>query len=202
MTEDSEFALQALASSHQKYLVEAQRLRNLYQAEIHILIGFEAEFIRPSYAPKVRSLADDSCIDYFIGSLHHVHGIPIDYDSATYASALAAANGSEETLFREYYDLQYAMLQALGPRIVGHFDLIRLMSSDPGRDIRQWAAVWQRVKRNLGLILDQGGWLECNTAALRKGLQEPYPCRPIAEVLQLQLVIHLYPPTPFSCFDH
>jgi hypothetical protein len=42
--------------------------------------------------------------------------------------------------------------------------------------------VWERIMRNLKLVKEQSGLLECNTAALRKGLDEPYPCRGIAEV--------------------
>lgn len=121
-------------------------------------------------------------MDYFVGSVHHVHGIPIDYDHDMFAAAVAAAGGSEEKLFEDYYDLQYEMLKTLEPRIVGHFDLIRLKSEQPDRDIRLWNGVWEKVKRNLALVSTQGGWLELNTAALRKGLAEPYPCRAIAEV--------------------
>ncbi|KID99558.1 histidinol-phosphatase, partial [Metarhizium majus ARSEF 297] len=174
-------SLQALPPRHEAYLVEAQRLQAKYAQQIHILIGFEAEFIRPSFAPLVRDLALPACVDYFIGSVHHVHGIPIDYDAATYAAAVRAAGGSEERLYQDYYDLQHEMLLALRPRIVGHFDLIRLKSADPGRDVRQWKGVWDRVLRNLKVVKDQGGWLELNTAALRKGLDEPYPCRVISE---------------------
>lgn len=74
------------------------------------------------------------------------------------------------------------MLLALKPKIVGHFDLIRLLSCDPGRDVRSWKGVWDRIMRNLRLVREQNGWLELNTAALRKGLEEPYPGRVIAEV--------------------
>ncbi|EFY93526.1 histidinol-phosphatase [Metarhizium acridum CQMa 102] len=174
-------SLRALPRRHEAYLVEAQRLQAKYAQQIHILIGFEAEFIRPSLAPLVRELALPACVDYFVGSVHHVHGVPIDYDSATYAEAIRAAGGSEERLYQDYYDLQHEMLLALRPRIVGHFDLIRLKSVDPGRDIRQWKGVWDRVLRNLKIVKDQGGWLELNTAALRKGLEEPYPCSIISE---------------------
>ncbi|KAI9152067.1 putative histidinol-phosphatase [Paramyrothecium foliicola] len=181
--DDPQASLQVLPERHAAYLVEAQRLQKLYAPQLHILIGFEAEFIRPEFGPLVRDLfAESPALDYFIGSVHHVHSIPIDYDAATYASAVAAsARATEEGLFEDYYDLQYEMLRALKPRIVGHFDLIRLMSSQPGRDLREWAGVWDRVKRNLALVREQGGMLECNTSALRKGLDEPYPCRLIAE---------------------
>ncbi|KAL6866737.1 histidinol phosphatase [Trichoderma novae-zelandiae] len=175
-------SLQALPTLHSSYLLEARRLQLKYSPQIHIIIAFEAEFIRPSYAAHVQSLFDASpLVDYFIGSVHHVHGIPIDYDRPTYAAAVAAAEHSEEQLHQDYYDLQFDMLKALKPRIVGHFDLIRLMGEDPARDPRQWPAVWGKICRNLAYAAEIGAWLECNTAALRKGLGEPYPGRIISE---------------------
>ncbi|KAH7143841.1 Polymerase/histidinol phosphatase-like protein [Dactylonectria macrodidyma] len=175
-------SLAVLPPRHDAYIVEAQRLQSLYASQIHVLIGFEAEFIRPAFGPQVRALAAHPAVDYFIGSVHHVHGIPIDFDAATFGRARDASTPStEEKLYEDYYDLQFQMLQDLEPRVVGHFDLVRLLSEDPARDIRQWEGVWQRVVRNLELVARQGGWLECNSSALRKGLAEPYPGRLIAE---------------------
>lgn len=199
---DPDTSLQALMPRHEAYLREAQRLQAKYAAQIHLLIAFEGEFIRPAiYGPLVRQLAAHPAVDYFIGSLHHTCGIPIDFDAALYAKARAAAaagdddddddGGSEQRMHARYYDEQLAMLTALRPRVVGHFDLVRLLSSDPGRDVRAaWpdavadgsgATVWEKVVRNLAVVRRDGGWLECNTSALRKGLTEPYPARPIAE---------------------
>ncbi|KAL7800170.1 histidinol phosphate phosphatase H [Trichoderma ceciliae] len=179
---DPQASLQILPPRHNSYVLEARRLQQAYASQIHILIGFEGEFIRPSFAPFVQSLFSASPhVDYFIGSVHHVHSIPIDYDKAHYAAAVAAAGGLEERLYEDYYDLQYEMLRALRPRIIGHFDLIRLMSEEPARDVRRWQGVWQRIKRNLEHAVEMGAWLECNTAALRKGLEEPYPGRAISE---------------------
>ncbi|PKS08928.1 hypothetical protein jhhlp_003541 [Lomentospora prolificans] len=191
-----EASLAALPPRHLAYLAEASRLQAKYADRVHILIAFEGEFIRPSYAADILRLSDPSAypqVDYFIGSLHHVRGVPIDYDRPTYArardlvvsEAAPAAAGCEkhpeEAMYEAYYDEQYDMLTALKPRIVGHFDLIRLMSDLPGRDVRSWKGVWERIVRNLRTVVDNGGWLECNTSALRKGLDEPYPCRVIAE---------------------
>ncbi|KAH6605324.1 hypothetical protein Trco_007031 [Trichoderma cornu-damae] len=179
---DPQASLQCLPPRHDAYVLEARRLQLLYASQINIIIGFEGEFIRPSFGPLVKALFSASPhLDYFIGSVHHVHSIPIDYDKTQYAAAVAAAGGSEERLYEDYYDLQYDMLTALKPRLVGHFDLVRLMSEDPGRDVRQWDGVWQRIKRNLGYAAEIGAWLECNTSALRKGLEEPYPGRIISE---------------------
>lgn len=200
---DPQTSLQTLPHLHTSYLLEARRLQLQYAPQIHILIAFEAEFIRPSYTSHVLSLFTSSpLIDYFIGSVHHVHGIPIDYDRPTYAAAVAAtSNGSEEQLFEDYYDLQYDMLKALKPRIVGHFDLIRLMSEDPARDPRLWPAVWEKICRNLEYAASIGAWLECNTAALRKGLDEPYPGRIISEVNQLT-TLRSFTPSKLQLFSY
>jgi histidinol-phosphatase (PHP family) len=157
------------------------RLRQKYAAQIKILIGFEGEWIRPSYAELVTELAANQHVDFFIGSVHHVHEIPIDYDGAFYGKAMDAAGGTEQKLFEDYFDSQYEMLKALRPRVVGHFDLIRLLSEEPGRDLRTWKGVWERVVRNLAEIVTQGGLVEVNSSALRKGLAEPYPARAVCE---------------------
>ncbi|CAN8103057.1 unnamed protein product [Discula destructiva] len=190
--DDPHGSLEVLMPRHEAYMVEAQRLQAKYADQIHILIGFEGEFIRPAvYCALVHQLATHPAIDYFIGSLHHTCGEPIDFDGAFYARARTAAGGSEQLMHAKYYDEQHAMLTALRPRIVGHFDLVRLLSEDPGRDVRTaWPGtvddgsgetVWDKVVRNLEVVRRQGGWLECNSSALRKGLAEPYPARPVAE---------------------
>lgn len=164
-------------------MAEALRLREKYSEDIDILIGFESEWIRSSDLPRILSLASDPVIDYVLGSVHHTAGIPIDFDAAFYAAAVKACGGTEEGLYEVYYDDQLEMLQGLRPKVVGHFDLIRLLSEDPDRLLRGWGAgvVWEKVVRNLHFVKEYGGLLECNTAALRKGLAEPYPAREIAQ---------------------
>lgn len=120
-------------------------------------------------------------MDYFVGSVHHVHEIPIDYDRAMYASARKQAGGTDERLFADYFDSQFEMLTTLKPRVVGHFDLIRLYSSDPDRDLRGMEGVWDRVVRNLRIVVEYGGLVEVNSSALRKGMREPYPGRSVVE---------------------
>ncbi|KAM3065786.1 hypothetical protein ACMFMG_009989 [Clarireedia jacksonii] len=167
---------------HASYLAEAVRLRAKYRSQIQILIGFEGEWILDRYGPLITQLAAHPAVDFFIGSIHHVHGIPIDYDAAFYAQAVAAAGGAEEALFERYFEEQFEMLRALRPKVVGHFDLIRLLSAQPERDLRTWEGVWRLLGRNLKEVVEYGGVLEINSSALRKGLKEPYPGRAICEV--------------------
>jgi histidinol-phosphatase (PHP family) len=158
------------------------RLRDKYKDCINILIGFEGEWIRPSSAALVHSLMSIPGTEFFIGSVHHVNEIPIDFDRAMYANAREVAGGTDERLFEDYFDAQFEMLNALQPRVVGHFDLIRLLSGEPNGELRSMKGVWERVVRNLELIVEQGGLLEINSSALRKGLKEPYPGRSICQV--------------------
>ncbi|QSZ34189.1 hypothetical protein DSL72_005778 [Monilinia vaccinii-corymbosi] len=170
-----------LIPRHEAYLIEAIRLREKYKNELSILIGFEGEWIRADYGPLVKELAADPTIDFFIGSVHHVHEIPIDYDAAFYAKAVGKSDGSEERLYEDYFEQQYEMLQTLRPKVVGHFDLIRLLGEKPDRDLSEWKGVWEKVLRNLFEVVEYGGLLEINTSALRKGLKEPYPGKQICE---------------------
>ncbi|KAL5328477.1 hypothetical protein ACEPPN_001976 [Leptodophora sp. 'Broadleaf-Isolate-01'] len=179
--ETADDSISILLPRHEDFLVEAKRLRAKYASQISLLIGFEGEWIRPSYGPFIKDLASNPVVDYFIGSVHHVHGIPIDYDTAFYAKARDVAGGTDEQLFEDYFDSQYEMLNALQPRVVGHFDLIRLLSPNPNSCLKNMKGVWDRAVRNLKLVVEQGGLLEINSSALRKGLEEPYPMRCVCE---------------------
>ncbi|KAF9892225.1 histidinolphosphatase [Aspergillus nanangensis] len=164
-----------MVTNEAAYFSEAQRLRQKYAADIKILIGFECDWIRPSS----RSLIDASLhrlpFEFFLGSVHHTLTVPIDYDRPLYEKARNLAGGSDAQLFEAYFDEQLDMLQQLKPLVVGHFDLIRLKSDDPERSFTSWPGVWGRILRNLDFVASYGGVLELNSAALRKGMSEPYP---------------------------
>lgn len=164
------------------YFVEATRLRGVYSSQIQILIGFESEWIRPSTLDTIHGLMSKYTFDFFMGSVHHTHTIPIDFDKPTYQNARERAGGSDERLFEDYFDEQYEMLKALKPPVVGHFDLIRLLSDQPDEGFKGLSGVWERIQRNLEYVTSYGGILELNSSALRKGLAQPYPCLPICQV--------------------
>jgi histidinol-phosphatase (PHP family) len=172
---------------------EALRLRAKYASQIRILIGFETEWIRSASLAIVQDLLSKYEFDFFMGSLHHVHTVPIDFDHEKYYRARDIAGGLDAQLFEDYYDSQYEMLQALRPPIVGHFDLIRLKSDDVEQNWTALPAVWAKMKRNLDFIAGYGGILELNTSAIRKGMREPYPK---AEVCQVSTKLCMHTPHP------
>jgi len=165
-----------------RYYAEATRLRDLYTSQIEILIGFESEWIRPESHRIISDLQSKYSFDLFVGSIHHVKTIPIDFDRTMYEEARERCGGTDEQIFEVFFDEQYEMLQALRPPIVGHLDLIRLKSDQPNLSMQTWDGVWKRVLRNLEFIQQYGGLVELNSAALRKGLSEPYPQIDICKV--------------------
>lgn len=173
---------QTLSKLFDDFYVEAHRVRDACSGKIQVLIGFETEYIRPSTLQLVQTILDKYPFDFFVGSVHHVHTIPIDFDRAMYEQARSQAGGTDEGLFENYFDAQLEMLQTLRPPVVGHFDLIRLLSDHRDADFAGMTGVWDRIQRNLQFVATYGGRLELNSSGLRKGLAEPYPCLPICQV--------------------
>lgn len=173
---------ESLVKLFDDYYAEALRLRDVYSNQIQILIAFESEWIRPSSLDIIRRILDKYTFDFFMGSIHHVHTIPIDFDRTLYEQARDKAGGTDEKLFEDYFDEQFGMLQALRPPVVGHFDLIRLLSDHKDTAFEGMDKAWSKMKRNLEFIASYGGLLELNSAGLRKGLSEPYPCLPVTRM--------------------
>lgn len=180
--QEDEHTEESLAKLFHDFLLEAARLKDAYFPQIKLLIGVESEWIRPSTLKLLQDLLAKHSLDFFMGSVHHTHTIPIDFDRAKYEKARDAAGGTDERLFEDYFDAQYDMLQALHPPVVGHLDLIRLLSDHPDTEFKDKKGVWERIQRNLEYIASYGGILELNSSALRKGLAQPYPCLPICQV--------------------
>ncbi|CAK4029633.1 related to histidinol-phosphatase [Lecanosticta acicola] len=175
---------QSLLQLFDDYYHEARRLQLKYAGQIQILIGFEGEWIREYSLEVIQDLLNKYEFDLFVGSVHHVHTIPIDYDTDMYRQAREIAGGTDEQIFEDYFDSQYEMLKALKPPLVGHFDLIRLKSDEPDRSFKTWPGVWEKIERNLKFIAEYGGLLELNSSAVRKGLAEAYPQSEICKVFK------------------
>ena len=180
--EEQDHTPESLIKLYDDFYHEARRLQKVYADQIQLFVGFEGEWIRDSSLKITTDLLEKYEVDLFIGSVHHVHTVPIDYDTAHYHKARDIAGGSDEQLFADYFDAQYAMLQALKPPVVGHFDLIRLKSDGADRSFKTWPQVWERITRNLTFVAEYGGLLELNSSSLRKGMKEPYPQVEICKV--------------------
>ncbi|CAO3594658.1 unnamed protein product [Absidia cylindrospora] len=174
------------------FVKEAQRLKAKYRNDIELLIGSEIEYIHPDYSSHVETLKKNWQLDYVVGSLHHVGRIPIDYSSELYQHALTTvAQGDYVTLFETYYDEQWQMLQTVRPQVVGHFDLIRIFAPQDQEQpssltlalSSSTSALWQKMERNIDLVISYGGLFEINSRAWKKGLKDAYPQRDVIQMI-------------------
>jgi histidinol-phosphatase (PHP family) len=169
-----------LKKTFEDFLVEARHLQREYASHIKILVGCEIEFITSEYKQYVAELRKQHGVDYVVGSLHHVGGIPIDFSPELYEAALEQHHNDLFALFASYFDEQYQMLQAVNPEVVGHFDLIRIFRTEPNAGIHQ--SVWEKIIRNVEYVIRYGGLFEINSRAWKKGLKDAYPQRDIFKV--------------------
>ncbi|KAH8080254.1 Polymerase/histidinol phosphatase-like protein [Cristinia sonorae] len=176
--EEASQSLDALVDQFNKFVSEAHRLKDLYANDITLLVGLETEYISPLDLDRLRDVLHNhnSRIEYLVGSLHHVNGIPIDFDLETYKRALASFPTEEtrmDDFLSSYFDAQYEILEQFHPEIIGHVDLCRLYQ--PDLSLESWPRAWEKLRRNIQFAVDYGAIFELNAAALRKGWSSSYP---------------------------
>lgn len=182
-----------LAEDFSKYLKHAYEIKAAVNAQkqMTILVGFEVEGLDTAHIQLAREIAKDC--DMCVGSVHYVHGIPIDFDKEKWLAA-REVSGSTRQLYKDYFDLQYEVLTALDPDVIGHFDLIRLFQVDEidpstGKNVfdidikNDWPEVWLAIVRNIEYVSSYGGLFELNSAAIRKGWSTPYPRKDICDAI-------------------
>ncbi|MGB5984765.1 MAG: histidinol-phosphatase [Desulfobacterales bacterium] len=168
-----------LYTRFESYMAAGRRLQARYRDQINIYIAMETEMY-PGALELAEQIIAELKPDYVVGSVHHVAGFAFDFSAEIYHAARRAL-GSWEALYCRYFDHQYQLLSALRPRVVGHFDLIRIYDRDYPRHMAL-PAVQAAILRNLELIKDQGAILDFNLRALVRGAAEPYVSRPILEL--------------------
>ncbi|KAG6853244.1 hypothetical protein C0991_005746 [Blastosporella zonata] len=187
--EEVEMSLEELKSQFDRFLDEAHSLKAQYAQEITLLVGLETEYITAPDLDHLETLLTHlgPRVEYIVGSVHHVNGIPIDFDLSTFHKALESLSpGSEkeaqlESFLSTYFDAQYELLQRFHPEVVGHFDLCRLYH--PGLAFATYPEAWRKVERNIAFAVEYGALFEVNAAAFRKGWDAAYPGRDVVELI-------------------
>ncbi|KAF5325113.1 hypothetical protein D9619_009564 [Psilocybe cf. subviscida] len=180
--EEKDTSLIALENQFRNFLVEAHRLKARYSSQITLLVGLETEYITDLdlvNLEKTLDLAGDK-VQYVVGSVHHVNGIPIDFDLATFNDALASM-GDDETFLSAYFDAQYRVMERIKPEIVGHFDLCRLWN--PALRFQDYPAVYDKIVRNVQYAVGYGALFEVNAAAFKKKWNTAYPGEDIVKII-------------------
>lgn len=169
-----------LQNIFEDFVKEARRLQAKYKDKIHLIIGFETEVIREESFDQIRTLKKQHELDYIVGSVHHVDGIPIDFSDELFDKAEKLAGGTEEVMLK-YFDHQYQLIKKLKPEVIGHFDVIRKYRPE----VEFTDILWEKIVRNVQLGISYGALFEinCSGASPTKNLKCPYPHPRIIELL-------------------
>lgn len=165
------------------------------------MVGLETEFITDADLDNLDILLErvGDRIEYIVGSVHHVNGIPIDFDLATYHKSLHSLGDDTEERTLElflsaYFDAQYDLIRRFHPEIIGHIDLCRLYN--PHLQLSSVPAAWQKLERNIIFAVEYGALFEVNAAAFRKKWDTAYPGLDVVKVRPLLECTNLCPDPP------
>ncbi|XP_068701838.1 uncharacterized protein [Montipora foliosa] len=160
------------------FVKEARGLQEKYKTKISLTVGMETDVIREESFEAIQRLKREFELDYLVGSVHHVDGIPIDCGLEQFEKAEELVGGTEEVMCR-YFDHQFRLLEEVSPEVIGHFDLIR--AHRPEFEFSDM--IWEKIVRNINFGISYGALFEINTsgASPNKKLQFPYPHRNVLE---------------------
>ena len=170
-----------------RYLGEVREgLQQQAAGRLELFCGIETEFYGEDPCGWICQAVEQYRPEMIVASVHHVRDIPIDLSAELYQHAVQVAGGLDE-LYCAYYDAQYDLIQCTAnytshmPVVLGHLDLIRLLSPHhrPGIEVNR------RVIRNVRAAIDGGLIIEVNSRAYKKQLPEPYPALDILRQIRM-----------------
>ncbi|TFK20992.1 histidinol-phosphatase [Coprinopsis marcescibilis] len=172
-----------LMSQFENFLAEAHRLKTKYASQITLLVGLETEYITEADLSGLKGILEKfgHQVEYIVGSVHHVHTVPIDFDKPTYEKAIQKSSSNGD-FYIAYFDAQYELFQRFKPEVIGHFDLCRLFTPDV--QFSDLPLVWERIVRNIRYAANYGALFEINAAAFRKQWNTAYPGTEILQVIR------------------
>jgi len=171
---------QKLKETWINFVKEARRLQKKYSDKINILVGTETENIHGGTIQEIKDIVKEYPLDYLVGSVHHVFETPTDFDREMFDDALTKSpEKTPDSLYQAYFDLQYDIITQLQPKVIGHFDVIRMYTPE----IELSEKTWEKIRRNIDAINAYGGLIEVNSRAWKKGLEYAYPFKDILQYI-------------------
>lgn len=162
------------------YVAEINRLKLLYQGQVEILCGFEADYLPPisdALQAPYRALG----ADYLIGSLHYLvtpTGCFTVDDSAKNVAAGIETHfkGDGKKTVQAYFAAQRDMIRLGGFEILGHADVVRRRNGELHffNEEAQWYK--DELQETATVIAQSGVIVEINTGGMARGnTSTPYP---------------------------
>jgi len=130
---------QKLKETWINFVKEARRLQKKYSDKINILVGTETENIHGGTIQEIKDIVKEYPLDYLVGSVHHVFETPTDFDREMFDDALTKSpEKTPDSLYQAYFDLQYDIITQLQPKVIGHFDVIRMYTPEIELSEKTW----------------------------------------------------------------
>ena len=164
-----------LLDNFPSYIAEVIAERERYAGCMQILLALELDYMvaEESYA---KTIVVAESYDYVIGGLHFQDTWGFDFSSAEWENL--SDDVCYDHFFRYYQDLT-SMSQTGLFQIAAHPDLIKLFRKDTFKTWIKKPEAQKAAYVALAAMKKNGMAMEISSAALRKGLGEPYPCREI-----------------------
>lgn len=180
--EESHLTVQDLQNTFESYMEDARKFQKAVNSDdsncTTILVGFESEGgINDDHLKMCLEYKENYEVDLVVGSVHHVYGIPIDFDRDVWNKVLKEAGGDISEMYYQYFKSVCKTIEVLKPEVVAHFDLIRLFTPselDIGH-LQKDERVWSLIEKAIDLIIEFDLLVELNSSAIRKGWETAYP---------------------------
>jgi len=149
------------------YTSDILTAKEKYKNDIHILLGYEVDWLQGHMDKRVLGAE----VDYLIGSIHFID--KWGFDNPEFIGGWK--NKDIDEIWQAYFEATQAMAESGKFDIVGHLDLIKVFKFMPKQDTRILAKDALRAIKKSNMVL------EINTAGLRKPTGEMYPSQTLLE---------------------
>jgi histidinol-phosphatase (PHP family) len=150
------------------------RARDAFGGRLEISMGMELGEAHHN-VPLARDLVSDDCLDFVIGSLHHVRKSEdyfyIDYDRA-----------DMDALWRNYYEELVEMAEVGCFDVVGHINYQVRYMTESARARTDLPRYYGTLENILKTVIRSGKGIEINTSSLWRGLDFTLPSSEVIEI--------------------
>ncbi len=153
------------------YIMEVQEQQQELLGRMKVLLALEMDYI-PSKLAFAKKACKAYLYDYVIGGLHFLGNWGFDFSASDWDQL--SLDSCFKHFARYYKDLE-AMCRTGLFQIAAHPDLIKLFRPDAFRQWLERDDARALIHKALSAMKEMGMAMELSSAALRKGLFEPYP---------------------------
>lgn len=164
-----------LQAGFPSYIAEVLAERERYAGRMRVLLGLELDYVVGEEAYARKAVGAEQ-YDYVIGGLHFLGRWGFDHSRDDWDGL---SDDACRAHFFQYYKDLAAMAETGLFQIAAHPDLIKLFRKETFSAWIETPEAKEAARTALSAMKKNGMAMEVSSAAIRKGLGEPYPCKTI-----------------------